>query len=300
MPINADFFYQRAEQEFLSAKTTDEKIEKLKKMISAAPKHKGSENLRAELNKRLVKLKRESEKEKKKKGGKSVGVKKEGNAQVTLFGFTQSGKSTLLSALTNARPKISSLPFTTFQPELGTLDLDGLKVQMVDLPARMDDKEILSIARASDLIVVVVTSLDELISINSMFRQENMMTRKIFALNKIDYIPKDELRKFEKLPVVKISALNGENLEELRQKIFENLDLIRVYTKEPGKKPSILPMIVKKDSTIGGMAEKIRKDYPKRFLKAKVWGKSAKFNGQIVGITHVLQDKDIVELYLKW
>ena len=44
MPINADFFYQKAEQEFLAAKTTEEKIEKLQKMISAAPKHKGSEN----------------------------------------------------------------------------------------------------------------------------------------------------------------------------------------------------------------------------------------------------------------
>ncbi len=300
MPINADFFYQKAEQEFLAAKTTDEKIDKLKKMISAAPKHKGSENLRAELNKRLVKLKKESEKEKIKKKGKSVGIKKEGNAQVTLYGFTQSGKSSILAALTNARPKISGLPFTTFQPEIGTLDIDGLKVQLVDLPARTDDKEILSIARASDLIVVAVTSLDELIKINHLFKSENMMTPRIFVLNKIDFLSHDELKKFERLAVVKISAKNSTNLEELKQKIFDNLNLIRVYTKEPGRKPSPLPMIIKKDSKIKNIAEQIRRDYSERFLKARIWGKSAKFNGQIVGITHVLKDQDIVELYLKW
>jgi len=269
-------------------------------MISAAPKHKGSENLRAELNKRLVKLKKESEKEKIKKKGKSVGIKKEGDAQVTLFGFTQSGKSSLLSSLTNARPKISELPFTTFVPELGTLDLEGLKVQMVDVPSRSEDKEMLAIARASDLIVVVVTSLGDLISLNHLFKSENMMTRRIFALNKVDALPRDELKKFERLSVTKISSKTGQGLEELRQKIFENLDLIRVYTKEPGKKPSERPIIIKKDSSIKDLAEKIRKDYPERFLKARIWGASAKFDGQIVGITHVLRDKDIVELYLKW
>ena len=300
MPINADYFYQRAEMDFLNAKTTEDKIEKLKKMISAAPKHKGSENLRAELNKRLVKLKKESEKESRKKTGKSVGVKKEGDAQVTLFGFTQSGKSSLLSALTNARPKISELPFTTFVPEIGTLDLEGLKVQVVDLPARIDDKEVLAIARASDFIIVIVTSLDQLIILNNLFKKENMTTRRIFTLNKVDTTSPEELKKFEKLPVIKISSKTGRGLDDLKQKIFESIDLIRVYTKEPGKKPSERPMIARKDSTIKELAEKIRKDYSKRFLKARVWGKSAKFDGQIVGISHILKDKDVLELYLKW
>lgn len=300
MPINADYFYQKAEQEFLEAKTTEDKIEKLQKMISASPKHKGSENLRAELNKRLVKLKRESEKERKKKSGKSTGVKKEGDAQITLFGFTQSGKSTLLAALTNAKPRISELPFTTNQPEIGTLDLEGLKVQVVDLPGRMDDRELMAIARSSDFVVVVVTSLDQLINLTNLFKKENMANRRIFALNKVDTISSEELKKFERLPVTKISAKTGQGLDILKQKIFENIDLIRVYTKEPGKKPSPRPMIIRKDSTIKDLAEKIRKDYSERFLKAKVWGKSAKFDGQIVGISHVLKDKDILELYLKW
>ena len=300
MPINADFFYQKAEQEFLAAQTTDEKIEKLQKMISAAPKHKGSENLRAELNKRLVKLKKESEKERKKKGGKSSGIKREGNAQVTIFGRTQSGKSTLLSALTNARPRITGFQFTTNVPEIGTLDLEGIKVQLVELPARLDNTEIIGIARSSNLIIALVNSLDEVAEMTNIFKAHNVMTKKVFVLNKTDSLPSEELKKFERLPILKISAKNLLGLEELKQRIFDSLDLIRVYTKEPGKKPSPLPVVMKKDSSIKNLAEKIRKDYPERFLKAKIWGKSAKFPGQIVGISHVLQDKDVIELYLKW
>ena len=300
MPINADYFYQKAELDFLNAQTTDDKIEKLQKMISAAPKHKGSENLRSELNKRLVKLKKESEKERKKKSGKSSGIKREGNAQVTIFGHTQTGKSTLLSALTNARPKISGIPFTTNRPEIGTMDLEGIKVQLVELPARLNDTELIGIARSSNLILVLVTSLDELMGITNLFKAHNMMTRRLFMLNKIDSLPPEELKRFEKLPVIKISAKEKHNLEELRQRIFDSLELIRVYTKEPGKKPSPVPVVIRRDSTIRNLAEKIRKDYPERFLKAKIWGKSAKFDGQIVGITHILKDKDIIELYLKW
>lgn len=300
MPINADYFYQRAEEDFLNAKTTEDKIEKLQKMISAAPKHKGSENLRAELNKRLVKLKRESEKERKRKVESPPGLKKKGMPRSLFSDSPNREKSSLLSALTNAKPRISELPFTTFQPEIGTLDLEGLKVQVVDLPARLDDREVMAIARSSDFVVVVVTSLDQLMIITNLFKKENMMTRKIFVLNKMDVLSPEELKKFEKLAVIKLSSKTGQGLDMLKQKIFENIDLIRVYTKEPGKKPSPRPMIIRKDSTIRDLAKKIRNDYTDRFLKAKVWGKSAKFDGQIVGISHVLKDKDILELYLKW
>jgi len=75
--------------------------------------------------------------------------------------------------------------------------------------------------------------------------------------------------------------------------------LMRIHTKEPGKKPTEKPIILKKNSSIKDVAEKIRKDYPERFIKARIWGKSAKFPGQTTGIEHILQDKDIVELYIK-
>ena len=300
MPINAHPEYLEAEREFLNAYTTEEKIEKLKKMISVAPAHKGSENLRSQLRSRLKKLKQEAEKEKSKKKGRSIGIKKEGDAQVTVLGFTKSGKSSLLTALTNAKPKISEFPYTTTKPEIGTLDLDGIKIQMIELPAYLENKEILSIARASNLILILVTSIEELAKMSELIKNERIGNKRLFILNKVETLSQDELKKFFKLPIIRISVNENAGLDDLKQKIFESIGLIRVYTKEPGKKPHLeRPLILKKDSTVRDMAEKIRKDFPDRFIKAKIWGSSAKFPGQTVGIEHALHDRDIVEMYIK-
>jgi len=299
MTTNPGYEYFEAEKKFLAAKTIDEKIAALEEVIRTAPKHKSSENLMANLRLRMAKLKALQEREKSKKKGRSTGVKREGDAQVTIFGMTKSGKSSLLSALTSAKPKISEIPFTTLVPEIGALHLDGIIVQLVELPARIDDRELLSIVKTSDLAIILVTSLNELLEIASIFKRENVQTKKIVVLNKIDSLSQEELNRFKAINPAKISAKNKTGLEELRQKIFDNINLIRIHTKEPGKKQTERPIILKKDSNVRDLAEKIRKDFPERFIKAIVWGSSAKFPGQTVGLEHKLQDKDIVELYVK-
>jgi ribosome-interacting GTPase 1 len=299
MTTNPTYEYFEAEKKFLAAKTIEDKIAALEEVIRAAPKHKSSENLMANLRVRMAKLKAKQEKDRGKKKGRSQGVKREGDSQVTIIGFTNSGKSSLLSSLTEAKPKISDVPFNTLVPEIGALHLDGIIVQLVELPARLDDKEMLSIVKTSDLVLVLVTSLNELIEIASILKSNNVQTKKIVVLNKIDVLSEQEISKFKAVNPVMISAKNKTGLDELRQKIFENINLIRIYTKEPGKKPSERPIILKKEDSIRDLGEKIRKDFPERIISAKIWGSSAKFPGQTVGIEHVLHDKDIVELYLK-
>jgi len=300
MPINAGYEYAEAQKKFLSARTIEEKIEGTEEMLRTAPKHKGAENLIAQLRLRLSKLKKEAEKEKAKKKGRSIGIRKEGDAQVTILGFTKSGKSQLLAALTDAKPKISEIPFTTLAPEIGALNLDGIIIQLVELPARVEDKEILGIARSSDLIIVLITSLNELVQIAAILKRENITAKRIFVLNKIDSISNEEKNKLKAVgSLIKISAKNRTGLDELKQKIFEQINLIRIYTKEPGKKPSERPMILKKNATVKDLAEKIRHGLHERFLKAKIWGKSAKFPSQTVGLEHRLEDRDVVEIYLK-
>jgi len=297
---NQSFEYKRAESHFLMASTKEEKLAALEEMIKTAPKHKSSEKMLANLKTRYTKLKKESEKEKARKKGRSAGVRKEGDAQVTIFGFTKSGKSQLLAALTDAKAKISEIPFTTLAPEIGALNLDGITVQLVELPSRVEDKEILGIARSSDLIIVLITSLNELIKLADALKKGNITTKRIFVLNKIDSISTEEIDRLKAVSnLIKISAKSGMRLDELKQKIFEQINLIRIYTKEPGKKPSERPMIVKKNAIVKDLAEKIRHRLYERFLKAKIWGKSAKFPSQTVGLEHRLEDRDIVELYLK-
>lgn len=298
MPINASPEYYKAYAEYLNAKTLEERIRRLEEVIRQAPKHKSSEVLLAQLRLRLSKLKKESETKSKKGGGKK-GIKKTGDAQMIILGTENSGKSLLLSRITNANPEISELPFTTIKPEIGTLDLDGLKVQIIEMPANADS-ESFSLVHGANLLLILTKSLKEIIKWTKLISEKRIRTKKIFVFNNKEDLEDEELKKIRNLKnISEISLKDDKNIKELKERIFENLDLIRIYTKEPGKEKSSVPMILEKGATIYDMAEKIHKEYPKRFLNAKIWGKSAKFGGQIVGIGHKLEDKDIVELHIK-
>ena len=304
MTTNAGPEYGAAEKKYLAAQTTQERIMFLDEMIKYAPKHKSSENMLAKLRGRLAKLKKEQKRDaQNKKGGYSVGIKKEGDAQITIVGAANSGKSSLLGALTNARPKISEYPFTTIKPEIGTLDIGGLKAQFVEIPPLTytdNDKEWLSIARISDLVVVLITSFSELTKISTYLSNEAITNKKVFVLTKTDSLSKEEIDKFKNFgTIIKSSVLKSEGLGDIKQAIFKSLGLIRVFTKEPGREHNELPVVLKEGAVIRDIAAKIRKDYVARFEYAKIWGKSAKFPGQSVGIEYELHDQDLIELHLK-
>jgi hypothetical protein len=299
MAVNAGPEYFAAEKHYLEAHTIEDKMFYLQEMIRLAPKHKGSENMVAELKRRLIKLKTEQEKERKKKKGKSTGIKKEGHAQVVLYGPTNAGRSSLLMALTNAKPKIADYPFTTAKPEIGTLDLEGIKVQTIELPAN-SSRELLSISMTSDLLLIVITNFSEFLQTLEILKQNNIRGKKLVVINKADIISEQEANKFKNLAnILFVSAKTGKGIDKLKEAIFQNINLMRVYTKEPGKKPTPDPVVLKKDSTIKDLAGRIRRDFVERFESARIWGKSARFPGQIVGLEHVLKDKDIVELYIR-
>ena len=97
-----------------------------------------------------------------------------------------------------------------------------------------------------------------------------------------------------------IAADKGINTDELKDEIFERLELIRLYLKPQGKKADLEePMIIRKGSTIEDVAAKLHRDFVKNFRHAKVWGSSVKFPGQKVGLDHVLNDKDVLRLIIK-
>lgn len=124
----------------------------------------------------------------------------------------------------------------------------------------------------------------------------------ITVLTKIDMVSDKELEKVRDLikPDIMISAEKGTNIEELKELIFQKLNLIRIFCKEVGKSPDLdEPLIMKKDSTVASVCLKLHKDFKHKFKTAKIWGKSAKFPGQSQGLTHHLIDGDIVEIHLK-
>jgi ribosome-interacting GTPase 1 len=277
MPINAGYEYGKAEDEFNQAVTIQEKLLALKKMLSVAPKHKGAESLLKGIKEKIAKYKQLVEKEKKqKKGtGKSLSIKKEGAATISIVGTTNSGKSTLLKKLTNANVSIAPYPFTTKKPEIGILDYHGIKLQIIEIPALTENFEntelgpsMLAIIRQSDLLVITFKSKEEL----------KMIDNELYGIN-----------------INRVYYYNQDNINDL---IWNNLDLIKVYTKQPGKEKDYPPIALKKDSTVKDLALYIHKDFLNKFDFARIWG-SSKFNGQRVGLNFKLQDEDIVEFHLK-
>lgn len=168
MPVNATYEYFNAENKYHQATSPKAKLEALYEMLRTAPSHKSSESLRREITKKIAKVKLEiekSEKESAKRGsGSSLAVKKEGSGQLVLLGLPNSGKSTVLKALTNANVGIADYPFTTVKPEVGAMDFFGAQIQMVELPAIIEGSsegkaqgtQLLAMARSADALVFVV------------------------------------------------------------------------------------------------------------------------------------------------
>lgn len=192
MATNFDFEYANAMKKYEDAKTLPEKIAALELMKSTAPSHKGAEKLRIDISRKLAKMKEKLEIESQKKtGSKTMSVKKEGSVQVVLAGLPNSGKSTLLKAITNATPLIAPYEFTTVEPEIGVMDYKGAKIQVVEVPAiikesyigRARGKEKISIIRNADYVLFpFVGSIEDIKSQYDLLSDE--LTRSGIFINK--------------------------------------------------------------------------------------------------------------------
>jgi ribosome-interacting GTPase 1 len=168
MPANLPPQCGELEKEYLAAKTLQEKIIALQKYLSAIPKHKGTQRLRRQIKTKLSKLRMEAEIQKRGKTASSFrgkfAIKKEGAAQIIILGVTSSGKSSLLTALTNAKPKILNQPMTTTMPIPGMMAVDDLQIQLVEAPALFErasegvgwGSKVLSLARNADGLILLV------------------------------------------------------------------------------------------------------------------------------------------------
>ncbi len=141
MPANLTAEAKHKWREASQARKPEEKIEKLQEFLSLVPKHKGTENLRAQVKRKIGVLRREIAEKKRKKagvGGPKFFVEKEGDAQIVILGPTNVGRSSLLSLLTNAKVEISNYEYTTKEPTPGMFHYQDLQFQVVEAPALME------------------------------------------------------------------------------------------------------------------------------------------------------------------
>ena len=328
MPANLPPEYFEAEKRFKQAGTPSEKIAALEDLLSTIPKHKGTDKLRADLRRRLSQLRKEAASKKKGGRGDRYVVQKEGAVQIALVGVPNSGKSSLLACLTNANPVIADYPLSTLVPLPGMMPFEDIQFQLVDLPPignEATDGWVSGILRYADAMLLVIDLtedpdiqaellIDQLDRWNIHLRTRTeirkssdkvpvgVFKRTLVAANKIDLVRmEDDFFKLETkyghlYQCIAVSALKKENLEELKRALFEVSEIIRVYSKPPGKEPDIsTPFTVPKGSTIIDLTSFIHKDFLFSLKYARVWG-SAKFDGQRVEKNYVLKDRDIVEL----
>lgn len=291
---NQSPFYKNAEARFLTAQTDEERIDALKEMIRECPKHKSSEKMLANLKTRLKKLLEKKEKIKKTKKGKP-GLKKE-DMQAVIIGLTNSGKSSLLSLLTNTKPEIAPYNFTTKTPIVGILNYQGCQIQLIEIPAIGSEYYDKGLVNTADSLLILINSIKDLDEICHLL--ENVRGKKLIIFNIKEDLDKRRLEstlKSKKYEFVIINTQKQENLEELKEKIFQTFDNLRIFTKEPRKPKSEKPIIMKPNSVVKDVAEKILKGFSKNVKETKIWGPSSKFPGQKVGLKHILKDLDVVE-----
>jgi ribosome-interacting GTPase 1 len=325
MPANLTPQYLEAEKNYRGAKTTQERIAWLEEMLAVMPKHKGTDHLRAELRTKIANLSKSMDKKAATQHA-TTKIEKAGAAQVAVIGPPNTGKSQIVAAVTNAKPTVAAYPYTTQSATPGMMHFENVQIQLIDTPPLGEQPPewwLLNIIRRADVLLIVVDlsqdALTQVDTIITMLKEKNIILGKapetendeesvvnykkaLIVANKADLdLDGRNYRDLQEmyggtLPIITTNATG--NLDELKKKTFEMLDVIRVYTKEPGAKPDMTdPIVLERDSTLEMAAASIHKSFAQRMKYARVWG-SGKFDGIMVKRDHVLEDGDIIELHV--
>jgi ribosome-interacting GTPase 1 len=204
---------------------------------------------------------------------------------------------------------------------------EDIQIQLIDTPPigkEHMEPWFFDIARGSDMILVVVDvqtdpvqQLEESVSFLKEHRIAPLGLAHLYegksgwtflpflvVANKNDeYSMEEDVEIFRSLleddwPLVSVSAKTGRNFDALKQTLFNTLEIIRVYTKAPGKEQDLSsPFVLKRGAKLEDLASKIHKDFLEKLKYARIWGKQV-YDGQMVQRDHVLHDGDVVELHL--
>ena len=181
---------------------------------------------------------------------------------------------------------------------------DGIRIGRTVRTPELDDETIKSILQTfrinnADVLIRSIITVDQFIDC---IQDNKVYMPSLVVLNKMDVVSKERLLelKTELGADILVSGSIGINIDKLKDAIFDKLDLIRIFLKEPGKEADLKePLIMFKKCTIKNVCEKLHRDFVSKFKFSRVWGKSAKFDGQKLHLHHKMIDGDILELHMR-
>jgi ribosome-interacting GTPase 1 len=322
MPANVTAQYRAAEARFRAARSVEERREALEEMLSSIPKHKGTEKMQADIKRRLARLRQGIERQSAARSH-TMHVDPEGAAQVVLLGPPNSGKSSLLAALTRAAPTVADYPFSTTRPQPGMMAFEDVQIQLVDMPpltADHMDPWFPNVVQGADAALLLADAstpgtlegleavCDRMEGIHVPLVRElpedadprEMPLPTLLVVTKADVVDPGDMEVIEELygdrfTAVRFSARQRIGFQQLKLSLWRLLQLVRVYTKPPGKRAErVDPFVLHSGSTVMDLASRIHGDLAHKLAYAKVWG--GKVDGQKVSREFELRDRDLVEL----
>lgn len=240
----------------------------------------------------------------------SLQIRREGAAQVALVGAPNAGKSSLLQALSEIQIKTGDYAFTTLRPVPALTRIGGVLVQLVEIPGLIEGahedrgggRALLGVLRNADAIVwcqAVTADPRQLVTVRAEVAAVGIDKPGILAATKWDEAVEGDLARLRAaaapLEVLPVSVLDDASLDALREAVWSLTGLIRVRLRK-GATVDEEPLAFAQGATVAEVAAAIHHDLGRSCTGARVWGRSARFDGQRVGRGHVVVDLDAVEV----